>query len=72
MPNYHEAAVEHQFCFYLLYVPQQFGYKINSRTLWIGTYCTQCGELLIAFCNGNLTQNSSVEKQYGIQKPTNC
>ena len=29
-------------------------------------------ELLITFCDGNSTQNSTVEKQYGIQKPTNC
>ena len=55
----------------LSYVPQQFGYEINSRTLLNGTYCTQCGELLIAMCNGNLTQNSLVEKKYGIQKETN-
>ena len=65
------ALIGHQFCLCLLYVPQQIGYEINSRTLLNGTYCTQCWELLIVFCNGNLTQNSLVEKQYGIQKDTN-
>ena len=54
-----------------VYIPQQFGYKINSSTLLIDTCsCTQCAELLIAFCNGNSTPNSSVGKQYDIQKPT--
>ena len=65
------ALIGHQLCLSLLYVSQQFGYKINSRAFLSGTYCTQCAELLIAFCNGNSTQNSSVEKQYGIQKRTN-
>ena len=50
------------FKFDCVYILQQFGYEINSRTLLNGTYCTQCGELLIAFCKGNLTQNSWVEK----------
>ena len=65
------AFIGHQLCLSLSYVPQQFGYEINNRSLLNGTYCTQCGELLIAFCNGNLTQNSLVGKQYGIQKETN-
>ena len=44
------------------------GYVINSRTLLNGRYCTQCGELLIVFCNGNLTQNSLVEKNMAFKK----
>ena len=56
------AFIGHQLCLSLSYVPQQFGYEINNRSLLNGTYCTQCGELLIVFCNGNLTQNSLVGK----------
>ena len=65
------AHIGHQFCVCFFYILQQFAYKINSRMRLSGTYCIQCVELLIAFCNCNSTQNSSVEKQYGIQKPTN-
>ena len=64
------ALIGHQFCLCLSYVLQQFGYEINSRTRLNGTYCIQSGELLIEFCNGNLTQNPLVENQYGIQKYT--
>ena len=40
-------------------VTHRFVYGINSRTFFSSTYSTRRGELLIPFCNGNLTQNSS-------------
>ena len=69
--SYKFALIGHQLCPCFLYVPQQFVYKSNSRTLLSVTHCTQCKESLIAFCNGNSTQNSSFENLYGIQKQTN-
>ena len=43
------ALIGHQFCLCFLYVPQQFGYKeiIAERFYLSGTYCTQCGELIV-------------------------
>ena len=61
--------IHHDFLF--LCVPQQLAYGINSRTLFSSTDCTQCGELLITFLDGNSAQNSSVGNQYGIQKIAN-
>ena len=48
--------IGHQFCLCFFNVLQQFVYKIISRTLLSGTYCTQYAELLIPFCNGNSIQ----------------
>ena len=39
--------------------------------IFTSTYSTQCGELLITFCNGNSAQNLSVGNQYGSQKNHN-
>ena len=44
-------------------VTQQFAYGINSITLFSSTYSTRRSELLIPFCNGNSTHNSSVNKK---------
>jgi hypothetical protein len=39
-------------------VTQLLAHGINSRMIFSSTYSTRRGELLLAFCNGNSTQNS--------------